>query len=191
MLPADAAERVAALASRLARAAHAAKNDAYRAARTEQLHYTLKFLGAVDEDGQARSCEVGSRIAAAYAPFALTLAGVGAFPKAARPRVVWVGARDGAAKLTALAQGLDAALVTAGFVAEERPFAPHLTIARMKGTSGQADVAAAIEKYAAADVGTMHVTEFSLMQSKVTSAGATYTPVATFPLAAGDGNDQG
>src|SRR5258705_10519495 len=103
MLSPDAAARVAALQARFARAAHAAQNDAYRAARAEQLHYTLKFLGEVDEGGQARCCDVGVRIASAQAPFALRLAGVGAFPKAAHPRVVWVGARDGGALLTALA----------------------------------------------------------------------------------------
>src|SRR5882757_9507506 len=128
------------------------------------------------------SPDAAARVAALQAPFALTLAGVGAFPRAAHPRVVWVGARDGGALLTALAQALDAALVATGFTPEERPFAPHLTIARMHGTQGQAVVAAAIEKYAATDVGTVHVTEFSLMRSKVTRAGSTYSPVETFAL---------
>ena len=98
--------------------------------RTDGLHLTLRFLGAVSPE---RATAVSARladIAAATAPIAVVLAGAGAFPSAGRPRVLWLAVAAGADELVALAGEVSRALVPLGWPAEERSFRPHLTLAR-------------------------------------------------------------
>src|SRR5579885_817712 len=71
------------------------------------LHLTLRFLGGITEAQLARAIEAAREAAA---PSELTLAGMGAFPSARAPRVVWIGVQEGSDRLAALAASLEAAL---------------------------------------------------------------------------------
>lgn len=97
-----------------------------------RLHLTLKFLGNVAADRlPAVSAAVGSA-AAGHGPFTLEVRGAGAFPSALRPRVVWVGTGTGAVEAAGLASSVELALAPLGFAPEGRPFAPHLTVGRLR-----------------------------------------------------------
>lgn len=109
---------------------------AVRWVRPAQMHLTLRFLGDTPAD---RLPDVGralDAVAAAQAPFALRLNGVGCFPNRRAPRVVWVGlaAPDGgeSAPLLALKAALDEELTPLGWPPEEKPFRAHLTLGRVK-----------------------------------------------------------
>lgn len=121
--------------------------------RVEGLHLTLRFLGPT-LDERRPAVEAAIRAAAAGArPFPVRISGGGAFPSPARPRVLWLGVSAGAEQLTALAEALEAGLEAAGWPPEERPFRPHLTLARADGVragpaTAQALVAAA-ERFSA------------------------------------------
>src|SRR5439155_5199408 len=73
----------------------------------ENLHVTLKFLGALAAEHVVSLAERLAIVAAAQSPFTVTYARVGAFPSATRPQVLWVGAA--APELTPLAAIVDAA----------------------------------------------------------------------------------
>ncbi|HKU41453.1 MAG TPA: RNA 2',3'-cyclic phosphodiesterase, partial [Polyangiales bacterium] len=106
--------------------------EGLRWASAAKLHFTLRFLGNVpdaEREGIARAC---AECAAELPGFALTLAGAGAFPRASRASVLWVGVEDGAAELCALAERLNERLAQRGVAREVRAFVPHLTIARAK-----------------------------------------------------------
>jgi RNA 2',3'-cyclic 3'-phosphodiesterase len=98
--------------------------------RRESLHYTLRFMGELEEDALTRVIEAASEAAGGLAPFAARLGGLGAYPDARHARVLWLGLSEGADLLVALAQALERALVARGFAAAERPFSPHLTLGR-------------------------------------------------------------
>jgi 2'-5' RNA ligase len=119
--------------ARLAREADAALAGASGLARTHalDLHVTLFFLGALDASW-APGLERGLTALRAPAPeFALTH--FGAFPGRERPRILWAGVADGdAARLGALEARVRAACVGLGFRADERPFRPHVTVARVR-----------------------------------------------------------
>ncbi len=101
--------------------------------RIEGLHLTLRFLGPT-LDERRPAVEAAIRTAAARArPFPIRIAGGGAFPSPARPRVLWLGVTDGAEQLAALAEDLAVALAELGWPPEERPFRAHLTLARADG----------------------------------------------------------
>lgn len=99
--------------------------------RVEQAHLTLVFLGDLDETAVASACRAVREAAGAARPFAADLSGLGAFPRPDRARVVWVGWGAGAAEATALQAVVARALAAAmGDRGDDRPFAPHVTVAR-------------------------------------------------------------
>jgi RNA 2',3'-cyclic 3'-phosphodiesterase len=96
--------------------------------RPEGRHLTLKFLGYVEDDraGEISAALEGARTLAFEAAFGE----LGGFPNLRRPRVLWVGIERGRDDLVALAAGVEAALSPLGFETEDRPYHPHLTLAR-------------------------------------------------------------
>jgi 2'-5' RNA ligase len=69
---------------------------------------------------------------ASVSPFTAALGAPGAFPASKKARVLWLGLSVGAEELVALARAVEGALERSGFGRAERPFAPHLTIGRVR-----------------------------------------------------------
>ena len=117
----------------------------------EGLHVTLRFLGPTQPtrvDAVGDAVERTGR--STSGPFGVRLGGAGAFPDPARPRALWLGIRAGAEELGRLSAALTVELAADGWPLEDRPFRPHLTIARTDGVHAGADaghrlVAAAAE----------------------------------------------
>jgi 2'-5' RNA ligase len=100
----------------------------------EQLHATLAFYAAVEDHRLDELLERLASAAARRTPFVTRVAGGGAFPDAARARVLWAGLDlddPGAAELERLAAGARAAAARTGVVVDGRRFRPHLTLARL------------------------------------------------------------
>jgi RNA 2',3'-cyclic 3'-phosphodiesterase len=96
-----------------------------RAVPMANIHLTLAFLGDVDPAriDAARAAGDETRGAA----FDLTLERLGVFRKAG---VAWAGSSTVDPALAALQASLAASLQGRGFVLEERPFNPHVTLVR-------------------------------------------------------------
>jgi 2'-5' RNA ligase len=148
-----------------------------RAVPPANWHLTLRFLGDTDAErhrrltDELRGMEPGP-------PFALSLERLGAFPRAARASVLWVGAGDGADELRALAAKAEAAAVRAGFAPEPKPFSPHLTVSRV---NPPADLRRAIES-AAPFGGRMSVDGIVLFRSHLGGGPPRYERMLTVPL---------
>jgi 2'-5' RNA ligase len=144
----------------------------------EQLHLTLRFLGWVPESAVETTA---AALATVSAPgFTLALAGVGVFPAppSRKPaRVLWAGLAPPEPPI-ALKAAIDAAL---GPDPEGRPLSPHVTLARWKERP-RPDLAAFLERHQALAGPAFPVTAFHLYQSRMSSTGATYTIVRSFPL---------
>ena len=98
--------------------------------RPELAHVTLKFLGEADEDKVVAIAQAMQE--AARGSFVMQGGTGGFFPATGAPRVIWVGLRQGREECAAYFEQLDGGLAQAGFVAEPKPFSPHLTVARVK-----------------------------------------------------------
>jgi len=158
----------------------------------KSLHITLKFIG---EQKPERVDAVAERLRQITASaFEIRCGGYGFFPSAKVPRVFWIGIHGGS-HLEALAETIDARIAELGVSREDRPYSPHLTVAREGGRSGspkwKADDAAntkfaELEKHLSAirelDFGTMMAHEFILYKSKLSSVGSNYTKLERFPL---------
>jgi RNA 2',3'-cyclic 3'-phosphodiesterase len=136
---------------------------------------------------------VQSAASKVYAPaFPLSFRDAGFFPNDRAPRVFWAGIH-GDERLPALARALDDALAQVGFPREERPFRPHLTLARSgsgsptpkrgeRAIGGFRALVGEVEKNPPPDFGTMTASEFFLYESKLSPRGAQYTKLARYPL---------
>jgi 2'-5' RNA ligase len=153
--------------------------------REDGFHITLKFLGEVDSSqiGPISSCMIET--AQAYRPFSLTLCGVGVFPHESSPRVLWVGIHDRTGLLRQLQQTIEARLTPIGYLAEERPFSPHLTLARLKRVSRRGEFLVGLKAHREEVWGQLNVDHIALVQSQLQPSGARYSTVKAvyFPRA--------
>ena len=163
-------------------------NDGVRWVRPEGVHLTLKFLGDIDEDSVPQVSGALDRRAASAVPFDLFLEGVGAFPNARRPRVIWIGLDGGLEPLLALQQAIEQELEGLGFARERRPFNPHLTLGRIRdGISApqRGRLSEALAEVRVQPGVELPVREVSLMRSDLRPSGAVYTRLHAAELGSG------
>ena len=135
-LPDDAVTVVAAIVDDIRAQGLPAGARDVRWVRLDGLHLTLRFLGPTPETLLDPTADaVAAAAAAVDGPIGLELTGAGSFPRAARPRTLWVGIGGDTEGLSRLAAVTEAALVSAGWSPDDRPFRPHLTLARSDGVS--------------------------------------------------------
>ena len=162
--------------------------------RPESLHITLKFIGEQPLD---RVQAITERLRRVHAnAFEIRTGGYGFFPTAKAPRVFWIGIHAGP-QLTELAESIDMATAELGIPREDRPFSPHLTLARAgagrrsgspkrrKGDGPNAKFAALEKRLATMgelDFGKMTAREFILYQSQLSPKGSKYTKLQRFAL---------
>ena len=146
----------------------------------EQIHLTLAFLGEVDEDTAGRLTDELARIQAEA--FNLSFSGTGCFPNLHHPRVLWAGLQQEPA-LTRLAAAIHSAVRACGIPLEERPFSPHITLARLKLPCSR-EAGEFLGNYRSLTIPPFPVQEFTLFQSRLSQQGAVHLPVRSFPLAA-------
>ena len=100
--------------------------------KLENLHYTLRFIGEVGEDGARRLAVAATAAARTAASFQAALGGLGAFPRARGARVLWIGLAAGSEALVAVATALEVEVRRAGFGRADHEFTPHLTLGRVR-----------------------------------------------------------
>ena len=170
------------------RAAAQVQHDLKRAAAgvkwvdPEKLHVTVKFLGETDESQVQGIVEAMQAAVEPQEPFAVQMKGVGAFPSARRPRVIWLGVAEGAEPLAGIASRLEDGLATLGFEREDRPFRAHVTFGRVRSPQRAGPLTAEIELLGPAEVGMMTCEGIVLMRSDLSRSGPTYTPLETVSL---------
>jgi len=150
--------------------------------KPDNLHFTLKFLGNQSDEQLDRVQGGLAEATTGVAPFELSLVGLGGFPDLGRPRVLWVGASDGADAAIVLAQKVEESLHRQGVPREERPFSPHLTIGRLKDPRGFEPLRSAFTEGCARVFGRLAVSAIHLMRSELSPKGARYSVLEAFPL---------
>ncbi|MBA2467558.1 MAG: RNA 2',3'-cyclic phosphodiesterase [Sphingomonas sp.] len=143
----------------------------------EQLHLTLRFIGEV-ETPLADDIALALR-RLRFAPFALSIAGVGLFEKRGGG-ALWAAVSP-KEPLAVLAAKIDRACVGAGLEPERRAFHPHITLARWNRRSAPA-AHAFLERRRALAVPPFAVDRFILYESRLSRHGPHYEAVAEYPL---------
>jgi 2'-5' RNA ligase len=158
---------------------------AIRWTRPDQFHITLKYLGDVPSSQVAALEQSVSTVCAGCPALMLTAHGVGFFPSAQKPRVIWAGADDPREQLAVIHRQMDEAMRAFAPMEKSGRFTGHITLGRFKpGRPG------AIEKLLERATllrerrfGQWQAGTVELVRSELTSAGARHTPLREYPLA--------
>ena len=126
--------------------------------RTDQIHFTLQFLGEVNLEQIEQVKEALTLID--FHKFDLTIMDAGAFPNSRNPRVIWLGVdKDGGEKISNLASSVNQALSTVNLM-NDKTFKPHLTVFRIKTRIG--DITSELLKFRDVEFGKQMVSQIVL-----------------------------
>ena len=159
-------------------------NRAVRWVAPENVHLTLQFMGEVEAE-RVSDIEAALRARCAeFAPLELQLNGAGCFPEARRPRVIWLGLQGDVESLQRLQKSIAQAVAPFHNQHDDKPFAPHLTLGRVK-TFDRREAQAIGRAVANAKVEagqSWMVQSVELIRSELTPRGPIYTTLAKVEL---------
>lgn len=150
----------------------------------ENIHLTLKFLGDVSESNLEVLKDVLRTVVANYDKFEISIGGMGAFPQARRPRVIWIGI-ESPPELASIQRNIESETARLGYAREKRRFSPHLTLARVSRGAGARDVrkvAEVLNSFKVGFLGVARVEAVRLYRSELQPGGAIYTGLLTAHL---------
>jgi 2'-5' RNA ligase len=151
--------------------------------RPEAIHLTLKFFGDIPETAVECIAGIVEKAVAGAGPLTFSICRTGVFPDQRRPRILWLGMDGDVPRLLRFQKEIEGGLGIAGFPAEERPFRPHLTLARIKSPRGLTGLERALEKGEGYAAGQFTAAGIGLIRSELTPRGAVYTKLKWFPFA--------
>ena len=151
----------------------------------ETIHLTLKFLGEIPMHQVDHIAREISNSVEAQNQFHMELGNPGLFPSRENPRVLWIGLRKNLHTLKKLHEGINVQLAKSGYMSDTHKFRPHLTIARLKTSSDEAERVLRTEKLLSTvyNLGIrVNIEAVSLMRSVLHAKGATYYRIALIYL---------
>lgn len=178
-LPADVRARIGAFQDQLA-----ACGADVKWTEPPNLHVTVRFLGEIDAAQQSAIEALLRRVTAPRAPIEVLLSELGAFPSVRRPRVVWLGISRGREALAEVAAELERGLGACGIAPEDRPFAAHVTLGRVRSSRGLGRLVERLGLGGWVPPPPFAADHLTFFQSCLSSAGPTYTLILRAPLAA-------
>jgi RNA 2',3'-cyclic 3'-phosphodiesterase len=125
----------------------------------EKLHVTLQYLGHPTPEALEGLAAKLDGLAHGRAPFVLSIGGTGLFETRRAPSVLWLGVHGALGELAALQQ----AVASAWGKPDDKPFVPHLTLARGRG---QTTLDSAAREFAAFHSAEFRVDAVTLYESK-------------------------
>lgn len=143
----------------------------------EQIHLTLRFIGEADRH---LAHDIDAALAAIHHPcFTVAVSGIGTFDRRRQIETIWAGLSP-QEPVKALHNKIDQALIRAGLAPERRAYLPHITLARLKRSSGP------VRDFVAGNGGLttppFEVDRFALFESRLAPDGAVYLPLTEYPL---------
>jgi 2'-5' RNA ligase len=143
----------------------------------DQLHLTLRFIGEVDRH---LADDVHAALGGIHHPrFEIALNGLGTFERRGAPETVWAGVAPHG-PLKTLHKKVDQAIARVGVEPEQRAYLPHITLARLKRSSGT--VRGLLEQAGGLRSPSFTVDGFALFESQLTPDGAVYTAIESYLL---------
>ncbi|GAG11806.1 unnamed protein product [marine sediment metagenome] len=149
--------------------------------KPENIHLTLKFLGEIKDQKSIEVCDIVADVVSGHNCFELGIESLGHFG-GRNARALWVGTGAGSDNLCRLQKDLEQRLASAGWPEDEREFAGHLTLCRIKDNRAGIKLAQTAEEYKNLKLGTVRVDSVSVYHSRLTPAGPVYTVLGNYKL---------
>ncbi|MBX3306941.1 MAG: RNA 2',3'-cyclic phosphodiesterase, partial [Nitrospira sp.] len=148
----------------------------------DSFHLTMRFLGDMEKQRIDPLREAMAKIRQSHPTIQIPLDRLQAFPNVLKPRVLWVGPSESwlqsepAKRLVEFHQAIEACCHSFGFASDEKPFSPHLTVARIK--TGERLVGPLLAQSGvyerSVSLGTMAVGPVVLIKSQLRPTGPVY-----------------
>ncbi len=158
----------------------------FRWVKPEQTHLTLKFMADLSESDQPVVLAALTETCTPFPPFSLSLQGIGVFPNVRNPRVLWIGMGGDTARLLELQQHLERSIFEKTdhrIAAEDRPFKPHLTVARIQERIVSDHLVTALRRHTGLASDPFTVSELHWIESRLTPSGPIYRLLKSVRLA--------
>jgi len=159
-------------------------NIPIRCVAAKNIHLTLIFLGDVSLSNLDILTDMIQAEISGHRQFDISVGGSGAFPSIRQPRIIWIGV-EAPPELTAIQNGIEAITGRLGYVRDERPFSPHLTLGRVARNATSQDIKAiskALETNKVGFLGATCVEKVHLYRSDLQPTGAVYTQIFSSSL---------
>lgn len=147
--------------------------------KAESLHLTLAFLGSTEVNKITELHSFMQEAVVGLKPLRLRLAGLSLFPTPKNPRVIALHLTGDLVQLERIQTTLAQRLMDAGYPVDNRPFRPHVTLARLKSMRGLAGVRDVVHMHKDCAIGECTITGITLYRSHLLPDGAEYEPVVT------------
>ncbi|MCD6311773.1 MAG: RNA 2',3'-cyclic phosphodiesterase [Elusimicrobia bacterium] len=135
------------------------------------LHFTLKFLGPLDDEKIEAAKKIITKACAEFSSFRVSLGKTGSFP-AKKPKVLWAGVRKGRDELAAVSKFVSVrALSDLGVAKDKKEFIPHITLCRLSGGKVRKDF------YSLRFMASFEAQKLFLLRSELHPSGAVYSNV--------------
>jgi RNA 2',3'-cyclic 3'-phosphodiesterase len=164
-------------------AAHLSKEIRIAWGQRNSFHLTMRFLGEMDKQLIDPLREAMASVRQSHPTIQIPIDRLQAFPNIMKPRVLWVGpseswlTSESAKRLVKLHQEIESCCHSFGFAQDEKPFSPHLTLARIK--TGERQVGPLLAQSGVCErsvsLGTVTVGPVVLMKSQLRPTGPVYT----------------
>lgn len=143
----------------------------------ENLHFTVKFLGDVNENEievvRKSLCDCLDK----ERYFKLNVAGIGYFGSTSHIRTLWLGVNQGRDNLVKLMKNVNEHVKLG-----DNKITPHLTLGRIKSARNREFLLKFIEGSKNVNIGEMDVKEVKLKSSQLTGKGPVYSDMCVFRL---------
>lgn len=147
------------------------------------IHLTVVFLGSVPAEDLEVMEQPIHEICSGFSPFSIALKGLGCFPHARSPRVIWVGLEGEIERMARFRDSLQGRLVPFGIKEEKRPFRPHLTLGRFNSfRRTDRELEEILERYRDLASPVCPLGELVLFKSDLRRGGSIYTKMKSWPL---------
>jgi RNA 2',3'-cyclic 3'-phosphodiesterase len=164
-------------------AAHLSKEIRIAWGQRNSFHLTMRFLGEMDKQLIDPLRKAMASVRQSHPTIQIPIDRLQAFPNIMKPRVLWVGPSESwltsepAKRLVKLHQEIESCCHSFGFAPDEKPFSPHLTLARIK--TGERQVGPLLAQSGlyerSVSLGTVTVGTVVLMKSHLRPTGPVYT----------------
>jgi RNA 2',3'-cyclic 3'-phosphodiesterase len=150
--------------------------------KAEAMHLTLVFLGSQPREAVPQLAACVERAASGFADLKIELKGLGVFPDWRGPRVLWVGVRERTRQLAGLRERLVDELRKHGLKFDDKPFQPHLTLARFKSLTGTAQFQKIAAQHQLFRSEGLSVNQIVMFRSELFRESALHTPIHSVQL---------
>jgi RNA 2',3'-cyclic 3'-phosphodiesterase len=149
--------------------------------RPEKLHFTIRFLGDIDEIKLANVGGMVETVANQFTLFSVRIVETGVFPHYKNPKVLWLGPKQGSEEMMKINAEIEYQLEHGGFTPEKRRFHPHLTIARIKDQE-KSRTLVRVHRQRQFEPIVFNAAGIMVYESKLQRTGSEYFPVRFFPF---------